>query len=411
MIVRYSVKCPSCGSIILIRMSIGLDEKQPFFFICSKCNSPTKGTQIIWYDPEPGSKLELDEGEEVEEPVNPDQIITIHPDLPAYSNATDMASFGGSPFLLQRGLLGDRFDEFIQRSRVFRKVTNTDWKNYRRWLYHYLDRNWTEFDKIGHTIFEEKWPNPKTDLQRHDTIHKALDFLTVPLWLDNYYPLMKKKWIELWNDEIFQSKNNSIKFHQFAKEENDKGNIVELQRDIFHCLTLFMENRSGILPALAAMKYKNGHEAAIKELRIFRDDFPALRDLYINAFETSYKSIVYLLAPINIIRRKHYGIFSDGYNSIAKFEKLPSAKKRDFIKQIDGWLEKWDSIYDRKLRNAIGHHSARHELSSGMILIKKSEPIPYIEFLMKVIVQLQGIVLVSNILKTIAIWASRPPKN
>jgi len=188
MIVRYTVECPSCGSYIILRIGVGLDLEQPFYFVCDTCNAPTKGKLVIWYEPEPGAELLLEEGEVIYEEVDISQCVTIHPDLPSFASTEEMTSLGWSPFLLQHALLGDRFVEFINRYRQFRTAISTDWLNYRRWFYHYLDRNWEEFDRAGKRILQELWAKPNTELQRHHCIHRALDLLTLPLWLEDIYP-------------------------------------------------------------------------------------------------------------------------------------------------------------------------------------------------------------------------------
>jgi hypothetical protein len=58
MIVRHVIECPGCKAIILLRVGVGLDLEQPFYFVCNRCNAITRGKQIISYENFEESKFE-----------------------------------------------------------------------------------------------------------------------------------------------------------------------------------------------------------------------------------------------------------------------------------------------------------------------------------------------------------------
>lgn len=111
MINRYYVTCPGCDSTIVLRLSVGLEIEQPFYFVCDNCGAATRGKLVIWYKPHPGSRLELEEGSVLEHEVPHDQVVNIHPSFPSISEAGEMWEEGGSPFLMHHMLLGERFIE------------------------------------------------------------------------------------------------------------------------------------------------------------------------------------------------------------------------------------------------------------------------------------------------------------
>ena len=41
---------------------------------------------------------------------------------------------------------------------------------------------------------------------------------------------------------------------------------------------------------------------------------------------------------------------------------------------------RWNSYFDRKLRNSIGHNSVYHDLKTGTLILDDEPPIPYSEF-------------------------------
>jgi len=139
MIFRYIVLCPGCKAKIRLRLSVGLDNEQPFYFVCNRCKAATRGKQVIWYEPQPGARLELEDGEQIDNDDNIDQVFNIHPDLPSKEKAAEMWDEGGSPFIMHHQLLGERFSEFNHRHKIFREVSDKDWFKARRWLGYYVD--------------------------------------------------------------------------------------------------------------------------------------------------------------------------------------------------------------------------------------------------------------------------------
>jgi hypothetical protein len=380
--------------------------------VCSVCNAATRAKQIIWYEPTLGGRLELEAGTLLENDDNPDQIITISPDLPAKADAKDMREAGGSPFLMLRSILGENFINFNLRLKKFIVETDEYWVNARRWIGYYLDRNWRQFDKESERLIAETQEHVNKEWKRHDVIHRFIDVLFAPLWIHPYYPEMKAEWGEIFNKAL---KKPAI-LKAFVIKSVKCNEILDRQRDIFHCLEQFMENRSGILPGLAAEMYPAGQRAALKELKLFRDEFPQLRDTYISTFEACHNCLKLVFGIINIAHRTNSDDFEKGEpKNLAAFEKLPNARKVAFLKPLKDWHNNWEIVLDRRIRNAIGHHSVRHNLSTGMLILNDGNSIPYLEFVVKTLRLIHPILLIANILKTFLIaisldsYEAKPP--
>ncbi len=84
MIIRYQLKCAGCNSKIVLRVQIGIDSILPFYFVCQKCGAPTRGVLKIDYEQDPPTTtLTLDDTKLIDTYwENPEQTITIAPDLP-----------------------------------------------------------------------------------------------------------------------------------------------------------------------------------------------------------------------------------------------------------------------------------------------------------------------------------------
>lgn len=397
-IVRYSVKCDGCGAAIVLRLGVGLDQEQPFFYVCASCNAVARGKLILTG---PGSThLELNGGELVTMHSNNFQVVTLHPDLPSVMNVDSFDPVGGSPFLLQHELLGNRFEEFYKRLRSFRGTVDKDWVAFRRWFGYYLDQNWDQFDKEGEKLLGELWKVPRSDFDRHHIVHLAMELLTAPLWVQPCFSDMKE-------DIAKAAGAASMDLSSFAVSRLTE--VIELQRDLFHCLELFVDNRSGILPGLAVELYKKGDDAAQKDLRLLRDDFPLLRDFYIAAFEAAHNTLTFVVAIDNIRARKDPNAFpTGGPKSLKAFSKLSNADKAKVLETLDlkAWNSHWKELLDRSIRNAIGHHSIRHDLRSGMLISRDSAPIPYLIFVVKAFRMLHAILATEIALKYLRMAAS-----
>jgi len=297
-------------------------------------------------------------------------------------------------------LLGERFSEFYERLNTFRTVSDKDWLKVRRWIGYYVNTQWEDFDSEGKRLFEENWPSPIKEWMRHDFIHKALDVLYVPLWVDFYYPRMKEEWCYLsaFADGVPKE------LRKFCESSIKSNEVREIQKGVFHCLELFMNNRSVLLPALAVEMYMKDKEKSIQELRLFRDEFVQLRDLYVATFEACHHVLKYVVGINNIRNRGFADDFGQkGPKSIEAFEKLSNAKKIEFLVDLPKWQKDWLLILDRDLRNKISHHSVRHDLSTGMLVLRDGKVIPYLEFVAKSFRLIHAILLAANVLKTMHI--------
>jgi hypothetical protein len=401
-ILRYAVHCPGCGAKIVLRLGVGLDLEQPFYFVCKACNAATKGKLIIWYKPEIGHRLELEEGTPVDDDSDPAQVVTLHPDMPSLPDATEMWDAGGSPFLLQRDLLKGRFIEWHRRLELFRLWSDREWPALRRLIGYYLDSNWDRFDAEGQRLLEQQWPNPKKNWQRHDCLHRILDLAFVPLWIEPLYPNMKKAWFE----SSLPPNADDGKTATFCLSAVQSGRVNDLQRTVFHCLELFVENRGAVLPALAAELYPKGSEQATLDLRLFRDDFAALRDLYVATFESCHKVLYYVVGQLNIAKRGDANAFlSRKPGDLSAFEGLPNAEKARRLVEVADLDDGWRKALDRGLRNVISHQSVRHDLSAGMLVLENLPPIPYLQFVVKTLRVIHPILFAAHVLKTMNIMA------
>jgi len=400
------IACGGCEARILLRLGVGDDAEQPFYVICKSCGVAIRGVLLTLPAPEPSLDLQLDDGRVVGPDAPEEQIVTLHPELPSRADAEHMADRGGSPFLLNFRLLGRRFDEFMNRRRAFQGFVANNWQGIRRLLTYYLAADWHSFDRQLRRALPEGNPVPEEAWQRHDVVLKVLTVFLTPLQTS---PLQINLMVD-WSSRITNPEGRVDVVTRFARERVTSGEVVQRQQDLVHCLELLIQQRAAYLPALAAELYEHGEEEALAELRILRDDFPALRDLYITTFESCHHVLEYVVGSLNAWERGDPDDFGRPKPaSLARFRKLPNAKKAELLHGLPAWERHWDSLLDRPLRNSIGHHSVRHDLPSGNLVFHDGSASPYLELALRVLRLTHPLLLSMQVLKYMHIAVALGP--
>ena len=165
-----------------------------------------------------------------------------------------------------------------------------------------------------------------------------------------------------------------------------------------------------VFPGFLCDLLPDEHQPEVDRLRLFRDEYELLRDLYIQSFETCHKALRWVVGSHNASASGDPNVFTavPGMSpevsarvprELDAFSKLVSAKKREWLKALPVWDQHWDQIFDRHLRNDIGHASARHDLPAGVILREGRQPIPYTRFVQRVHRIVHALLACTNVLK------------
>lgn len=413
MIYRYGVECPGCKAAIALRVSVGHDTEQPFLFLCGRCHTVIRGKQIIWLDPAPGARIEMEAAELLPDFhyfQNVDETISINPDLPARIAAQGMTDTGGSSFLHHAELLGSSFIEVLKKMKMFRCISEKDGAGLQRLGNFYLRQNWTLFCEEGRGLLDKSWPDPQTEVEYHDVLPRILLMAYSPLLTGTYFIDFVKEW----NAKLVSDPSKVTLLREHAESLIANGQVGELQRQVLERLQFVVLNKSAILPALPAEFYQGGMELAVKELRLPRDDFDSLKGHYVDCYELSHKVLTVMVAMLNIIERGDANKFDPfvvsslvarGVSSFKKisslqaFAKQPNAPKRAFLQSLPVSEDLWNRFIERELRNAAGHYSARHDIQSGQILVDGVACCTYLEFVVKTSRMTQVLLCLMHVLK------------
>lgn len=385
MIYRYYTLCPGCGAKTVLRLQIGVDEYQPFFYVCTKCGAPSRGSISIDYESVPlWADLQLDDGDilDYDESKEPDQTITIALDLPCmiFGDNNPASQF---PFIYQTSLMGD-FENVIRFKRsinMFRGMIKNDWQRLRRLITYYIDRNWQQFADEWERIFSNSnWSVPKNDFERHDQMHRALEMFFLSILPEKDYPILKNELNEVFSKLVSEKPEifNSYLLHFVTEDE-----ISQYQRDLMERLGFVVNNFSALSPGFPLFFYKAKTDDELNSIRIMRDDLELLKGHYLSCFEILHDVLDILVGLVNIAIRDDPNAFADGKpTSLEIYSRKPNAHKPKYIDSdiFPELTSRWKDYFDRNIRNSVGHYGIYHDLKTGLVILDDGTEIPYSKF-------------------------------
>jgi hypothetical protein len=419
-IVRYPVECPGCKVGIILRLGVGHEKRQGFFYVCPKCQAATKGA-LIWTGGA-DTRLELADGRKLRSEQRCTEVVSINPEIPAFADAKSMAEPGGSAFLTFFQWLGpDGIQDYQRAFYQMRHLIDSEWKGLSRLSTYYLNRDAHHFDKALRALLPKgkrlsPAGLPTADQERDHVVHYLYDLFFAPMWAlhpEKHFIELKTSWNALWSPDRPQFRQ----MVSFARAEINTPAFINTQKDLFEQIGRYVELIAAMFPGLLCDLLSDTHQARIDNLRLFRDEYELLRDLYIQTFETCHKSLRWVIGAVNTDEHGDPNKFVPipGMNpdaaknppkNLAAFAKLSSARKREWLVLFPEWHKRWDALLDRHLRNDIGHASARHQLSTGLIQRDGRPSLPYTRFIQKTHRILHPLLACTNALKIMRIYAA-----
>ena len=349
--------------------------------MCSSCNTATKGTLEKNNDQ---VELDLEEGEIVDDVYETDQVLTIDPFYPTLAGAKLMSDVGGSPFIFNAQILEERITELQHRVSTYLGVIDTDWSDLRKLTRFFLDSNWDHFDALYLKIMDIDIKEESVWI-RYDALYKLYDVIFIPLMAQPFLNETREEW----NFFFFPTGPNSGAISDYQDQIVKDVSYLELRESLFNCVQQYIEAGDSILPGLVVDMYPNEH-THYGDLRIYRDDFTQLRDLYTQCFEACNHALTFMVEIINVVNRGNPEAYLKPTevikcpNNRNQFNKLNAQLRTYFLAELPEWYRVWGETLDRNLRNKLGHRLLTHDLSNACLTRVGETPIPYITFLHKV---------------------------
>ena len=110
-----------------------------------------------------------------------------------------------------------------------------------------------------------------------------------------YFLEMKVAWNALWSPD----RRNFRHVVSFAQKEIGTSAFTNTQRDLFEQTGRYIDLIGAMFPGLLCDLLPDAHQPKVDQLRLFRDEYEVLRDLYIQTFETSHKVLRWVIGTAN----------------------------------------------------------------------------------------------------------------
>lgn len=354
-----------------------------FYVPCPSCKLPIRGRSH-------GESLETHrvefEAERFNSKSEPDLIVTVDPNVPARYEATQMLDgLGSAPTMTLLWLIGDdQANNFFMYLSRGRQAIEDLWPKVRRIYEYYLEGDWDRFNTSCQVLFNDSWDIPNTTHERTTLAHHALSVVLEAIVDDEHSAsaTFLSRWLRKQTAAL-----DHASYVNFAR--GDVENVMTLQRRVFDVIDLFVQRFDSWQIGMLRRLIPENNLPQLNKLRLFRDEFDILRDLYQQAFEVIAKTLRYPVAAQNSILRDDPNIFGtkiperltrkNNPASITAFDKLPNFEKLQYVAQVPGW-NAWASLLDNKTRNAIGHGTVRHDLRSGLVISDNvPDGVPYLD--------------------------------
>jgi hypothetical protein len=372
--IRYPLDCGGCGARILVRLGVGFAEREPFEFQCEVCSQIIRGALAL--DQE-NARVEgivdlvgaaiasSEEGYRF--------TFTYHP---AYGSPTRadpgvVAGLGpvASPFIeafRRRGVAALISAAKAERMRQFAK---NDANDLARIIENYRSQNWGHFSEgIAKYLpsFETSLP-----IDRNRALYQLLELAMGPIasceahveYVEGQMHLVARL-----------RQRESANLDQFLDWLEGDGRLQELQYDALDLIPRFLRLADDLTPALAEWDPENPDVAMPTEIRIHRvHRFHALKSFYVDAYEVVARSLTVAFGLINLDERGDPDAFPVHPttrrfqpSSLGDFARQDHAPKVSLVKSHP-LFGPWAGALDSKLRNGIGHNSARPDQRTGVV--------------------------------------------
>jgi hypothetical protein len=181
-------------------------------------------------------------------------------------------------------------------------------------------------------------------------------------------------------------------FADWATAMEENGRFAAAQRGLFRQLQEYVRAWEGWAPGFIVRATQEELRPELDELHIARDDFPRLRDLYVQTFETCSQALWVPMGMMNSQLRHGPEAFgpvpafvlagnarATAPRSLRDFEHLANATKIRWLVDWSSWDDSLPQMLDSRLRNALGHADARHDVHNGRVITGAIE-LSYLDF-------------------------------
>jgi hypothetical protein len=413
MISRFALRCGGCEQPFLLRLEVAPTELTNFAVACPHCDyllrASYRGMELgdirfSWGDATLVSEDDL---------VSEGAVVTAGTITPVLPRARTLHEWGGGPNAVFGRLVGSNHTWANEgHGRLQGQVEL--WRKYDRLLHYYANENWPLFNEGLKGLFGDDVAVPLDAQQRHiAALHPAQLLLLPMLPPDGEASRLMNPFL----DAIRNHAHNPV-LERWSLSLEQSGLLKELQGTLFEQLQLFIRQWEAWAPGFIVRATQEDRRDLLTELRIARDDFPLLRDMYIQVFENCCRTLWLAMGAMNTEMRSDpdaFGLVPEAIlnhnakavkpSSLKAFEGLPNATKIRWLKDWPAWAELLPRLLDNKLRNALGHADVRHDIPGGLIA-SHSLTISYLDFTARVFDLAKPLLVLLQVVKSLRLVAA-----
>lgn len=356
MVVRRTLKCTSCESRVITRTQLGHKDRQEHTFTCPYCGvrisfildlnqkkgkwSFRKPQNAKWVNSEKGAVKVIAFSDEI---LVPTEMQSFSPFLETFSNFSSSKEFKAyrQDEGLRQGWVREVFP-YCERCRI-----------------HYERGNWELFDKESPPSKGQHLSATNRLIDLYNCLQGGFSKFTLNTRGSHDRVMQRLTLAQTMAPALFAAL--TVKFL-------GSGRIRRLWTEIANVRRCFMENYDALQPLLQ-MRYWREDTRNPEAFKLSDKRFEALRQLYIDCFETLCRLLTLVVAVEAIIHHNSLLIPTRKESiDLDKFEQLKNSNKRDFIQKYpigDMFLP----VIDTDLRNGIGHNSAHYDPEFDLIML------------------------------------------
>jgi len=200
--------------------------------------------------------------------------VSINPEIPAVAGAASLAEPGGSAFLtFVQWLGGEQIQEYQLAVAQFDKWLDSEWPALERVTTYYINRDWQHFDPAIAKLLPAKAAKELSiGWKRDHYVYRLYDLALAPIWTldpNKHFVELKSSWNRLWEP----TRANFRAVVAFAKAEADTQSFLDVQSDLFRCISRYVSLSPAVLLGLLCNMLPEKHQPEVDRLRLFRDEF------------------------------------------------------------------------------------------------------------------------------------------
>lgn len=397
-VLRYTLKCDYCEKTTLLRLGVGHEERQPFYFECENCSQSIQGALILNKEGDEIAKFEVTGATPIQG-VKPKDIFekttdfafTFDPDF-AYS---DESAHDGvlTPFLQAMHRHKDDFIPRLERMALFDMVLKEGVPDLNRIIRNYKAEKWDLFAKGVKQYIPGDWP-VDLPIDKNRALYQIIEFFLSPVVTSRSHADLILSFTK-YTATIVSDKPNE--FDSFILKAENLGYLQSIQYDALDLVTRFFNLANEFRPVVMEWHFENPDSDFRSGVKIKgRIKFHDVKSFYVDCYELACRSLTLVTGLINIMHRSNCDAYIPHPRLVNKFfsSNIEDFHTRSHAPKIEilaeeplfyDWLEK---ALDSKLRNAVGHNSLSYDKSKEEITYVidkkgKKATISYGDFLTK----------------------------